>query len=49
MDNLPKPNTERQSKTDADKLEAAKSISERGSRHFGGDPELARNFRERDE
>ena len=49
MDNSPKPNTKRQSEVDTDKLDAARSISERGARHFGGDPELARNFREWDQ
>lgn len=34
--------------SEAQKQQAAESISPRGARHFGGDPELARVFAEWD-
>jgi len=49
MDDFPKQNTERQIDVDQHKMKAASGISERGARHFGGDPELARNFKDWDE
>ena len=48
MENEPK-SEQTQRETEAQQTENAKAISIRGARHFGGDPQLARQFAQWDQ